>query len=351
MKILRCFLFIFIAILYGCTSKEDARRNAIDEIVRQQFPNQAYSIFESSLTDSIDMYKVDSLLLRQSIITYQSMEEFKRKVNEWALPTNYNSDAPFHIHPANFDKLVDLLRQMHEDNMFGKLFSQLETVPSHSVDLVQERYATNDSAGQQVGIEGFFYFNPSDQIESYYFVEMKGYSEIEAYPNMLSFGKPIFVREIFNRHGFYGIPYEIETYFSDENDEQIFDEYVENIRNKISANPEPRLIPSNNPTTSSSDDYNVSNNSSMSANNSGANSYVVTTECAGAISKDTNKKFSRYAAAGNTDEIQRMLLSGELIVLRRGDIVNVLNLGYLTSEVRLQDGRIVFVDTENISKR
>lgn len=96
------------------------------------------------------------------------------------------------------------------------------------------------------------------------------------------------------------------------------------------------------------DSYNPDNSGSYG----GLDSYVVVVDkCAGAISEDANNRYARYSARDNIDEIQRMLVSGELIVLRRGDVVNMLHLGYVTSEVRLQDGRRVFVDTENISKR
>ena len=81
------------------------------------------------------------------------------------------------------------------------------------------------------------------------------------------------------------------------------------------------------------------------------NVYVVKKDICGAThTKESMDKYTKYAVYGKTEEINYMLLRGELIVLRKGEKVIMVEPGFILSRVMLQNGKTVYTDTENLTK-
>ena len=62
-------------------------------------------------------------------------------------------------------------------------------------------------------------------------------------------------------------------------------------------------------------------------------------------------KFTKYAIVNNTNMINYMLACGELVVLKRNQVVTMVDKGFIISRVVLPNGSIVYTDTENLSKQ
>lgn len=70
---------------------------------------------------------------------------------------------------------------------------------------------------------------------------------------------------------------------------------------------------------------------------------------AGAISKEADKLFTRYANNNDTEGIEQMLLSGQLVYLPKGTRVTLIEYGFATLKIRTKKGQILYVAREHIT--
>lgn len=339
----------------SCVSNEEKQEAAISEYMNKTFEDfPSYECVETIYSDSIQDQPVDYSCLTFGLRTYNAALGTLNPAIEFVesyVDCNKLEEKSFSLNP---ELLTGIPRQkyfvwMDSVRSFAvlrqELMKKVDNYSPHSYIRVYKKYRICGE-GENKFLHARFYFD-----SNYELVNQLILSEEE---NTCTYGM---ISLAMNKD--YSI---LNSLFN-----KIIEMPNENILNTIaqypntpidellgmSGNNNVLVTQVNNPSTTD----NLSEQSSTygsygSESYDESNSYVVIVDkCAGAISEDANNRFAKYSARDNIDEIQRMLVSGELIVLRRGDIVNMLHLGYVTSEVRLQDGRRIFVDTENISKR
>lgn len=88
----------------------------------------------------------------------------------------------------------------------------------------------------------------------------------------------------------------------------------------------------------------------MTAANS-ADPYVVKRGPVGATyTKEASERFAQYSIHNDTYAIDKMITDGEIIILNEGDIVSMIDIGFMLSKVRTSTGAEVWIDTDLLKK-
>ena len=365
-KILLYILFSILVLPISATEvKRDSIINAIINFEIGRVPTLKKEM--STFKDSINDFPMDSIRLRQAVIQCNGVQDFIKNMASLVclfpqgttsfdyknLPT-YKLDN-YQLYATGMKKWL---------SQYRKLVEQVDNYVPYQYRRVTEKYSTLNGNGETKKYVAVYYFNNNDDLERYFWFDEEKWNMATGMINYAVNHDYTFIEKLIAILGFQ-FNESLMTYLMGGEEVQFNREEL----NKLIKSREEqakRESSSNGFQNSTSNKVHTSKNSSNPRNQQantqrlntprtvkmhGPKYMVIKDVCGATYTKEAMKKFTKYAINNNTSGIDYMIVSGQLTVLSRGQEVTMLDLGFITSQVQLSNGAIVYVDTECLRKK
>ena len=302
---LKSIIFFLLSIVALFSYADETKRwNIIKDIVNKELGSNTYvQTIESNFQDSINVQPYDSVCIQQAIRAWDGFIDFASNFAEFKVYLLPNSDkySPSGLSTDNLVKYQLYTTSMRNSlNEYRRLIELINAYVPYQTRRVNESYEVKNGDGKILEYRAIYFFSKICGSE-------KRKSQIK--------------RQSIKK----GQAYSKTTSSATTNG---------NYNSKTSSQSSIRQVG-----TSHTPVYDIVQ-------------YVVTKEVCGATyTKDAMKRYTKFAINDNYKAINFMILSGELIVLRRGQVVTMLDHGFLLSYIMLSNGWKVYTDTENLTKK
>ena len=360
-------LLFFITIFSCFMVKADGiKRDSIIQalIVKELGQNSTWRTDQSVLKDSINEYPIDSVCLHKAMHLTNGMQNFISNFASlvYLFPKGTTSFEPKELPSEKFDKF-----QHHAGNMKKWFVQQKELINfvdnyiPYKYKKVTELYTAFNGNGDALKFYGIYFFDEQDNLAKYFWFDDRKWTMTMGIIAMAINHDYSLLEKTLDLLGFQFSESLMLYLMSDENTEFNINELNQILAlREIQARKESQSINNN----SRVDDISLhSSNNYTSYNQNTLNQYtsrivkmegpqylVKSDVCGATFTIKAMKQFTKYAKTNNTTGIAYMIVSEQLLILRKGDTVTMLELGGITSKVQLSNGAIVYADTEYLQK-
>ncbi|GEM_PF-2303217 len=367
---LKSIIFFLLSIVALFSYADETKRwNIIKDIVNKELGSNTYvQTIESNFQDSINVQPYDSVCIQQAIRAWDGFIDFASNFAEFKVYLFPNSDkySPSGLSTDNLVKYQLYTTSMRNSlNEYRRLIELINAYVPYQTRRVNESYEVKNGDGKILEYRAIYFFNDNDDLERYFwFDKMKEKNTV----GMIELARNHdfqFIETALERLNVKFDP-EFMTYLISSEDTEYNKTEIQKLKTQRKSQIKRQSIKKGqaySKTTSSATtngNYNSKTSSQSSIRQVGTShtpvydivQYVVTKEVCGATyTKDAMKRYTKFAINDNYKAINFMILSGELIVLRRGQVVTMLDHGFLLSYIMLSNGWKVYTDTENLTKK
>lgn len=370
MKRIGILLFVIVTFWTIPNFADDSKRQRIvkNVIERELGSNTSYDVKSSFFKDTIRYQPFDSINVPQALRAFNALQtDFCENCGEFValFPSGTKDFNPSLLKEKDLAKYELLAEKMRNSlNEYRTLIDFVQKYEPYKQRRLDETYSKKNETGEVVEeYHATYYFDKEDNLVRYIWSTV---DEQKAVFSLINFAKQSdfeFIENALEGSGIYFSKELIKFIISDENNKYPY-EIVKKIQSQRKRQLQTQLTrnSNNNAQTnvssqirqeSSSQNYTPPANRSTTSHYkyNEHNVYVVKKDICGAThTKESMDKYTKYAVHGKTEEINYMLLRGELIVLRKGEKVIMVEPGFILSRVMLQNGKTVYTDTENLTK-
>ena len=352
--------FLLICLFIPCifVSADEAKRSDIIEKIKlkELRSDRSLQTLASSFKDSIQDNPYDSVCTRQSLRALDGLDKFIDEFADFVVLFPYGTKD---FSPENLPQGKAAEYEHYVNNMracLGEYRALVDTVQNftpYRSRRVFEIYSVKN--GNQYA--GLYFFDDDDNLQSYFWFDQQRLSLMYGMIQRAKDHDFTFIEEMVKNAG-YKLDKKLLAFLMSEGDAKFDNSEIRELANSYGARYKQRdngTIP-NGSALSDASRQQSSGDKTRNAQNNFINSfgkkYVVTKKvCAAAYSKDALQRFNTYALDDDYDSINRMLSSGELLILHEGDVVTMVDLGESISKVRLPNQRVVITDTSNLGEK
>lgn len=369
-KIRLLFLLTFICLVQPNYADELKRRNIINRVIEQELGSNAiFEIKESIFKDTIRLKANDSINIPKALVAFNSLQhDFIDNCAEFValFPTGTKVFNPELLNNASLNKYKILAKQMRKGlDEYRNLIESVNNYQPYQQRRLDELYEVKNGKGQILEFQASYFFDSEDNLERYFWLSSSDKKTVMGMINLAGMRNFEFIETILERVGI-EFSRNLITYIISDEDSKLPDEEVKRLQSERKLQIKRQTIRQAQNTQSSTSKasntrQNLQVNVVVNNQNSNSNShyvynnhdvYIVKKDICGATySKEAMKKFTEYSVKSKTSDINYMIATGELVVLRKGQKVVMVEPGFILSRVMLQNGKTVFTDTENITKQ
>lgn len=363
MKRLFVVIFLFLLLGFVCNADEIKREGIINKLVTHHLGDTPAIKTETSIfKDSINDFPIDSVCLHQAVRQCNGVKDFIHNFASLVclFPQGTTSFDPVDLPTYKLDKyefyataMKDWLVQQR------KLVELVDSFIPYQYRRVTENYSVLNENGESEKYVGVYYFDQEDNLERYFWFDGPKWSLATGMIGYAVNHDFSFIEKMVNLLGFNFNESLMIYLMGDANQEFNKEELIQ-----IASNREKQAKKENQQGTSKSGSHTSTPRDNRTINKTQTQSYIprkvkfegpkyiVTKDVCGATySKSAMDTFTKYAINNNTTGIDYMILSGQLTVLSRDQIVTMVDLGLFISKIQLSNGAIVYTDTENLKKQ
>ena len=340
---------------------ESKRQRAVKSVIERELgSNISYDIKSSFFKDTIRYQPFDSINIPQALRAYNALQnDFCENCVEFValFPSGTKDFNPSLLKDKNLTKYELFAEKMRNSlNEYRTLIDYVQRYEPYKQRRLDETYSKKNEIDEIIEeYHATYYFDDEDNLVRYIWSTL---DEQKAVFSLINFAKQNdfeFIEKVLEGSGIYFSKELIKFIISDENNRYPYElvKKLQSQRKKQLQVQQTRNLNNNAQTNVSSQNYTPPANRSTTSHYkyNEHNIYIVKKDICGAThTKESMDKYTKYAVYGKTEEINYMLLRGELIVLRKGEKVIMVESGFILSRVMLQDGKTVYTDTENLTK-
>lgn len=358
-----CFLLIFLLITLSCYADDAKRKKAINNIIKYELgANLNVETITSSFKDSVNVHPFDSVCIRHAIYAWDGMYDFIDKFAHFValFPEGTKNFSPKNLDVSNLDKYEPAIKSMRKSlNHYRTLITKVEEYKPYRTRRVYQDYNVKNGKGEVLRYRAFYFFNNDDEIERYFWfdkLKLDGAYTMILYAKDHSFE---IVEKILEVAGYQLNP-KLMTYILSEKEIEYDRKELVIYANRLKKRMKFQQIKANNNIEKSQITQPSQNQPNQRTTQKVDNKYLYTFKgeqyrvvkdlCGATYTKEAMEKFTKYAIANNTSMINYMLACGELVALKRNQVVTMVDKGFIISRVMLPNGSILYTDTENLSK-
>ena len=363
-------IIIFVLSIIGLVvyADETKRQNIIHDIVTKELGSNTYiQTIESNFKDSVNVQPYDSVCIRQAIRAWDGFMDFAGNFVEFKvnLFPNSNKYSPSLLSIDNLEKYQFYTTRMRNSlDEYRRLIELVSTYVPYQTRRVNELHEVKNGNGEALQYRAIYFFNDNDDLERYFwFDKMKEISTVSMIERAKNHDFQ-FIETALERLNIKFDP-EFMTYLVSSEDTEYNKEEVQKLKTQRRSQVKLQSIKRNQASSRGSATVSTGNSTCSNTNQSNSRQvgtshtpiynvqqYVVTKDVCGATyTKDAMKRYTKFAINDNYNAINYMIANGELIVLRRGQVVTMLDHGFSLSYIMLSNGRKVYTDTENLTKK
>ncbi len=348
---------------------EAKRRDIIQIIVNKELGSNAYvNTVESNFKDSVNVQPYDSVCIRQAIRAWNGFMDFAGDFAEFKvnLFPNSNKYDPSLLPDDKLEKYELYTSRMRNSlNEYRKLIELVGNYLPYQTRRVNETYEVMNGDGETLKFRAVYFFNDNDELERYFWFDKMKERTTSGMIERARKHDFQFIETALDKLNINFDP-EFMTYLVSSEDTGYNRDEIQKIQTQRKSQIKRQSIKRNQAPSGTSSGASASGNRvsdglnqnpvrqdyahHASVNN--VQQYVVTKEVCGATySEDAMKRYTKFAVSDNYKAINYMIASGELVVLRRGQVVTMIDRGFSLSYIMLANGSRVYTDSENLTKR
>lgn len=362
-------VLFFLCFLLSCVivRADEEKRNAIIKVLitKELGSDLMLKTDESILKDSINEYPVDSVCLQQAVLQSNGLQNFIKNFTSlvFLFPPGTTAFEPEKLPSYKFDKYEYYATEMKKWLVQQKeLVRLVDNYVPYKYKKVTEYYSTFNGNGNIVKYYGIYFFDEKDDLKKYFWFDEPKWNATMGLIVYAINHDYSFLEKVIKLLGFQFTESLMLYLMGDENIEFNRDEL-----NQVLALREAQAKKeSQSNSNSKQQEYSSIQNANIHTSINRDSSYEYTSRaiifegpkyivkkdvCGATYSEKAMKQFTKYAINNNITGIDYMILLGQLTVLKRGQIVTMLDLGIFMSKVQLSNGAIVYTDTENLKKQ
>lgn len=358
----------FLCFMHPNYADETKRRNAINDVITHELGyHPLYEVKESIFRDTVILKANDSTIIAKSLSAFNSLNtDFVDNCAEFValFPEGTKTYNPELLNDNSLTEYKILAKQMRKGlDGYRDLIDCIDKYQPYYQRRLYEQYEVKNGRGQILEYYGIYFFDSEDSIERYFWFDSTQKKTVNGLINLAKMHNFEFIETILDRVGI-EFGKELITYLISDEDTRLPSEEVLRLRSERKTQiKRQQTRQSQNRNASSSQTSQTQHDAQTNVNviqreNVGSHYvynnhdiYVVKKDICGAtFTKETMKQFTDYSIKDNTTGINFMLATGELVVLRKGQKVIMVDPGIILSRVMLENGKTVYTDTENITK-
>jgi hypothetical protein len=324
-------------------------------------------IKQTVFQDSVNINPGDSVCFIQAIKAWDAINDFIDAAAHFIVlfPEGTKEYKPELLSNNDLDKYEFYTKEMRKNlGQYRKLIDIVSAYQPYQYRRTVEIYAEKNGDGQIMYYAGIYFFDSEDNLERYLWFDQIRWTMANSLIKYAMEHDFEFLNAGLKKCRI-NFGESLLAYVASDDDGSVFNaDEIQHIKQSRKSQVKKQSIRANNARnagTSTGSSAKVSTqtkssnttSTSYSSNNyvSGVQ-YVVTKDVCGATySKNAMKTFTKYSINDDSQGINYMLATGQLVVLRRNQVVTMIDLGYSLSKIRLANGAIVYTDTENLMKR
>ena len=361
-------LLAFVLSVQQSYADETKRRNIINLVIEHELgTNAIYEIKESIFKDTIRLKANDSINIPKALVAFNSLQhDFVDNCAEFValFPAGTKVFNPEVLNDASLNNYQRLVKQMRKGlDEYRNLIESVNNYQPYQQRRLDELYEVKNGKGEILQFQASYFFDKEDNLERYFWLSSYDKKTVMGMINLAGMRNFEFIETILEQVGI-EFSRNLITYIISDEDTKLPDEEVKRLQSERKLQIKRQTIrQSQNVQSTASNGSNTGQTlqANVDVNNQNSNSHYVYSNhdvyivkkdiCGATYSKDAMKKFTEYSVKGKTSDINYMIATGELVILRKGQKVVMVEPGFILSRVMLQDGKTVFTDTENITKQ
>lgn len=361
----RIGLLLMLAFVF-CTQPNFAddlkRRNIVQKVIEHELGfNAIFSIKESIFKDTIRLKANDSINIPKALSAFNSLQhDFVDNCAEFValFPAGTKHFKPEVLNESSLGRYKTLAKQMRKGlDGYRELIESVHNYKPYQQRRLDEVYEVKNGKGQILEFQASYFFDNEDNLERYFWLSASDKKTVMGMINLAGMRNFEFIETILERAGIQ-FGQNLITYIISDEDNRLPDEEVMALRNSRKSQIKRQAIQASKQNNSTSVPQSTDSKNNIIPKTSSQyiynehNIYVVKKDICGATyTKEAMKQYTNYSVNGRNDGIRNMLATGELVVLRKGQQVIMVDPGLVLSRVMLQNGQTVYTDTENITKQ
>lgn len=349
-----------------CTQQNFAddlkRRSAVQKVIDHELGSNAiFTIKESKFKDTIRLKANDSINIPKALAAFNSLQhDFVDNCAEFValFPAGTKHFKPELLDERSLTSYKILAKKMRKGlDGYRELVESVNNYQPYQQRRLDEMYEVKNGKGEVLQFQASYFFDNDDNLERYFWLSAFDKKSVMGMINLAGMRNYEFIETILDRVGIQ-FGQNLITYIIGDEDNRLPDEEVRTLRESRKTQIKRQTIQATKQTNESPSHSSTVDNNNTTAKISSHYTYnehhvyiVKKDICGATVTKEAMKQFTNYSINGKNDGIRNMLATGELIVLRKGQQVIMVEPGYILSRVMLQNGKTVYTDTENITKQ
>ena len=358
--------FILMLAFVFCTQPNFAddlkRRSAVQKVIDFELgPNAIFSIKESIFKDTIRLKANDSINIPKALAAFNSLQhDFVDNCAKFValFPAGTKHFKPELLDDSNLTSYKVLAKKMRKGlNGYRELVESVNNYQPYQQRRLDESYEVKNGNGEILQFQASYFFDSEDNLERYFWLSAFDKKSVMGMINLAGKRNYEFIETILEQVGIQ-FGQNLITYIISDEDNRLPDEEVLALREGRKSQIKKQTIRASKESNGTSSQSSIISNNNSTAQNTSHYTYnehhvyiVKKDICGATFTKEAMKQFTHYSIHGKNDGIKNMLATGELIVLRKGQKVIMVEPGYVLSRVMLSNGKTVYTDTENITKQ